>query len=174
MTSDNYFYKTKFKGDIQNFFLENLDHYSWTTGTRQSQWEISNPDQSLISVDPLLSQIHKEFNGRLNFFKFPPETNYVWHTDGKNLFNLNLIITKQDSLTIFERVEGDYDTSSLHHALKPIVVLDYEPCYWYMFNAQIRHSVFNFSKEVRFLLTYNIPKTSEIDYNQALESIKKL
>lgn len=170
---EKYFYKTSFQSPIVDYFLENLEKFIWTSRSRKTQWEVLDLDQSLISLDPFLAEIHKDFKGRLNFFKFPPKSNYIWHRDGLNQFNINLILKKQNSVTIFEK-EEDYVSDDFHNALKPILVLDYEPKYWYLFNAQINHTIFNLSTETRYLITYNVLKSSNIDYSTALDKIKKL
>ena len=171
---EEYFYKTNFQSPIIDHFLVNLEKYKWTSGTRKSQWEVLNLDQNLISIDPFLTKIHEQFRGRLNFFRFPPESNYVWHTDGINQFNINLIIKKQNSITVFQRTQRDYNPEEFHNALRPITVLDYEPKFWYLFNAQINHTIFNLSEEPRYLITYNVLKSSNIDYKSALEKIKRI
>jgi len=172
---DQYFYKTNFQSPkIINYFLDNLESFTWTSGSRKSQWEVLNLDQNLIFSDLFLTEVHETFKGRLNFFKFPPRSNYVWHCDGINQFNINLIFKKQNSITLFESINGDYIPSDFHRALRPITILDYDPTFWYLFNAQINHTVFNFSDETRYLITYNILKSSNIDYHSALEKIKKI
>jgi len=171
---EKYFYKTSFQSPIVDYFLENLENYIWTSGSRKTQWEVLNVDQNLIFLDPFLAEIHEDFKGQLNFFKFPPNSNYIWHRDGINQFNINLILKKQNSVTIFERLNEDYISEDFHRALRPITLLDYDPRYWYLFNAQINHTIFNLSTEVRYLITYNVLKSSNIDYSTALDKIKKI
>lgn len=171
---EDYFYKTDFQSPITDIFFENIENYIWTSGARKSQWEVVDVDQNLISLDPLLAEIHCEWHGRLNFFKFPPKSNYIWHRDGINQFNINLIIKKQDSFTLFESHEKDFVADDFHRALKPITLLDYEPKFWYLFNAQIPHTVFNLSQEIRYLVSYNVFKSPDIDYITALDRVKKI
>ena len=52
-------------------------------------------------------------------------------------------------------------------------MLRYEPNYWYLFNADISHSVYNLDKQWRYLLTYTVPRNTEISYDRALEISKE-
>lgn len=162
-----YFYNTKIRSPISDTIIDNLENYQWWTGRRGGQWEPTIFDQTLIELDPFLKKFHRNLNGKLNLFKFPPNTFYRWHCDGENAFNFNLVLKSPDrSFVVFEKITQDLSISHIH--LKEIVELKYQPFVWYVFNAQIPHSICNLGNETRYILTYAIKKDQNISYKDFL------
>ena len=162
-----YFYNTRLTSPISKVVIDNLENYQWWTGRRGGQWQPKMFDQTMISRDPFLRKYHEILKGRLNLFKFPPFTNYQWHCDGENSFNFNLILkdTKQ-SFVVFEK--NDQDPTVSHKNLKEVIELKYQPLVWYVFNAQIPHTIFNLGEETRYILTYNVSKDISVSYKDFL------
>lgn len=158
-----YFYNTKIRSPISDTIIDNLENYQWWTGRRGGQWQPTIFDQTLIDKDPFLKKIHDRLQGRINLFKFPPNTYYQWHCDGTNSFNLNLTLKNYDrSFIVFEKI--NQNPNVIHKNSKEIVELRYEPLTWYVFNAQIPHTIFNLENEFRYILTYNVSKDTGISY----------
>lgn len=131
------------------------------------QWQPKIFDQGLINLDPFLEKFHNNLNGRLNLFKFPPNTFYQWHCDGENEFNLNLTLKDYEkSFVVFEKI--DQNSNITHKNSKEVIELKYQPLVWHVFNAQIPHTIFNLDKETRYLLTYNVSKNAEVSYEDFL------
>ena len=111
-----------------------------------------------------------QFPGKLRLFKFPPMSFYRWHTDRENFCNFNLIFSHQDCHTLFldiEKLNGQNDD----RAVFPVTRVDYVPGQWTLFNSQIKHAVYNFDKNDRYLLSYSVDTFS---YNTVLNFIKPL
>ena len=166
------YYKISYISEIADRVYTVKDKLKWHTGwPRHDQHQVLGFSQTYIEQDSFLKYISKKIPGNLKLFKFPPRCCYRWHRDGDNLYNFNLTFIAQDAFVLFENVNKD--TQFFHTAIIPVSILKYEPKNWYLFNADIPHSVYNLDSEWRYLLTYNVPKTTEISYLEALELCKK-
>jgi hypothetical protein len=168
---EKYFLKTSHKSEIHEKIFSLKDHFDWYTGRKNDQFQVKNLSQSYILKDKFLSYISKEIPGTIKLFKFPPGCMYRWHKDGNNIFNFNLTFKKQKSIVFFQN--DDYDPTNFHPALQPIVHLEYEPEFWYLFNANMSHCIFNYDNDWRYLLTYTVPRITEISYSKALNIVKE-
>ena len=167
----NPYYKISHFSEIADSLYTVKDKFEWHTGTHRDQHQVLGFSQIYIEQDSFLKYISKKIPGTLKLFKFPPHCYYKWHRDGNNLYNFNLTFTAQEAFVLFENINKD--TQLFHEAITPVSTLKYEPKNWYLFNADIPHSVYNLDNEWRYLLTYNVPKTTEISYLEALELCKK-
>ena len=80
--------------------------------------------------------------------RLEPETAYLWHKDTDRLFTINMLIHKNGhSHTVFGERNSDYTSR--------IKELAYEPGYFYLFNTQEEHEVYNLD-EYRYLFTMKI------------------
>ena len=161
------YYKISHISEIADKVYAVKDKFEWHTGTHQDQHQVKGFPQTYIEQDSFLKYISKKIPGTLRLFKFPPHCYYKWHRDGNNLYNFNLTFTAQEAFALFENISKD--TQLFHDAITPISILKYEPRNWYLFNADIPHSVYNLDKQWRYLLTYTVPRTTEISYLEALE-----
>jgi hypothetical protein len=171
MYMEKYFFKINHRSEIQQHIFENKENYCWHTGRKNDQFQVKEFPQFFISQDKFLSYLSKKIPGTLKLFKFPPGCMYRWHQDGDNILNFNLMFKKQNALALF--ADQDAKQEDFHPALTPIIKLEYEPELWYLFNASIQHSVVNLDPEWRYLLTYTIPKTVDITYQEALMIAKE-
>ena len=165
------YYKIPYISEIADRVYTNKDKFKWYTGRRQDQHQVMGFSQTYIAQDSFLRYISKKIPGTLRLFKFPPNCYYRWHRDGDNLYNFNLTFTSQEAFVLFENTNKD--TQIFHTAITPVSTLRYESKNWYLFNADTKHSVYNLDTEWRYLLTYTVPRTTEISYLEALELCKK-
>lgn len=90
--------------------------------------------------------------------RLEPGTAYTWHKDVDRSFTINMLMHRNGhSHTVFGEKESDY-TNSIHE-------LDYEPGYFYLFNTQELHEVYNLD-EYRYLFTMKI--VTEDSYEDVL------
>ena len=164
------YYKISHISEIADRVYKIKDEFKWYTGRKEDQYQVPGFSQTYINQDSFLRYISKKIPGTLKLFKFPPNCYYRWHRDGDNLYNFNLTFTAQEAFVLFENIS--IDTQFFHAAITPVSTLRYEPRNWYLFNANIRHSVYNLDNEWRYLLTYTVPKTTEISYLEALDLCK--
>lgn len=170
---DKYYFNTGIPSDISKKIYPTREQYEYWSGDRNMQFQAREFGGTFIEQDGLLKYLHSFLKGKLKLFKFPSMTNYKWHVDSENVFNLNLIFTEQKGYTLFKCLEGDCDKNDVHAVLTPILKVKYVPNIWYLFNAQTPHCIFNFDDATRYLLTYNVPKSSPITYDETIELIKK-
>ena len=166
---NRYFYDTGLSSPITDIIFKKLSGYNWWLGTKNDQYQVRSFDQNLINLDPLLKKYHGLLRGRLNLFKFPPMTSYQWHRDGSNLFNFNLVFEESRSFTVFK--EDPQDLSKTHKNSQSLIELKYQPLRWYVFNAQVEHTVFHLGDRDRLLLTYTVPIESTIDYRAVINEL---
>lgn len=174
-----YYIDTKITSDISRSVYENVNNYSWSTGELEDQFQVNKldengkyigVDQSLITQDSLLKLIHPYARGELNLFRVPPNTVYNWHTDENNKVNINLIFEECPmGFSMFNLEKGDYDESTIHRSLRPVLTVPYTPNCWLIYNAQIEHTVLNLSDKFRYLLTYTI---KNINYRAVVKILK--
>ena len=177
--SKKYYIDTKIPSNISSSIYENINNFTWYCGPLSDQFQVTKIDQdgkwvgidqSLIQQDSLLNSIHPYAKGELNLFQVPPKTMYNWHTDAKNLVNLNLIFEEYTmAFSMFKLQKGDYDESTIHRSLRPILPVEYTPKCWLLYNAKIEHTVLNLSDNFRYLLTYTIKTQS---YQDILKILK--
>ena len=164
------YYKISHISEIADRVYKIKDEFKWHTGQKEDQYQVPGFSQTYINQDSFLQYISKKIPGTLKLFKFPPNCYYRWHRDRDNLYNFNLTFTAQEAFVLFENIS--IDTQFFHAAITPVSTLRYEPRNWYLFNVGIRHSVYNLDNEWRYLLTYTVPKTTEISYLEALDLCK--
>lgn len=166
-----YYYNTNRRSEIAQAIYDKRESFDWWPGRTNDQFQVRQFDQSLIEQDSFLKELYKIAPGQLCFFKFPPGVMYNWHKDGSNLFNVNLIFKEQKSFSLFRAEPGDFDQSTVHGALQPVIEVEYQPMCWTMYNAQILHTVANLDTETRYLLTYTIKKDSAITYDEVVAGL---
>jgi len=99
---------------------------------------------------------HLDCKTRLSIFRTNPNTCYDWHFDKIRHSAINMLIDGFDSFCAF----GEY---SLGNTYKNIYKLQYEPNYYYLINVKKTHCVFNFSNNMRYILSIGIPNTTYED-----------
>lgn len=177
--SKKYYIDTKIPSSISSSIYENINNFTWNRGPLSDQFQVTKIDQdgkwvgidqSLIKQDSLLNLIHPYAKGYLNLFRIPPKTMYNWHTDANNLVNINLIFEESNmAFSMFKLEKGDYDESTIHRSLRPVLPVEYTPNCWLLYNAKIEHTVLNLSDKTRYLLTYTI---KILTYQQLIQLLK--
>lgn len=127
-------------------------------------------DMSLVNKDvwlkePLLNKLNETFRIKgCAYLKLNPFTNYVWHKDTLRGASINMLMTPNaKSYTLFgEEKYGDQ--------IK-FIEFEYEPEYFYLFNTQINHTVFNFDKE-RYIFSAEFEKDkNKLNYSDLYNRI---
>ena len=109
--------------------------------------------------EELLSAVNEEFEfDKVGVIKLPPYFNYGWHTDTNRGCSINMLLSHDESHTLFKtgvvRENMDFRFTELK----------YEPNTFYIFNSQESHCVLNF-KEPRFLFSCEFRQDkSELSY----------
>jgi|TARA_B110000196_G_scaffold308078_1_gene308354 hypothetical protein len=97
--------------------------------------------------EELLKAVNEEFKfDNVGVVKLPPYFNYGWHRDTDRGCSINMLLSHDESHTLFqtEVVRENMDFR--------FTELKYKPDTFYIFNSQESHCVLNF-KEPRFLFT---------------------
>lgn len=97
------------------------------------------PD-NILNEDPFFKTLPPHKAGIL---RMPLNTCYDWHVDDERGWTINMLLAPAKSHCLFGSKEGQSF---------PFIELNYEPGYYYAFNTQVPHTVFNFD-ETRYLLS---------------------
>jgi hypothetical protein len=139
--------------------------------TSEDKW-ITKYEQNLIlltiddfALDPKIVQLIKDIGNinRLAIYRFFGKECYNWHTDAIRTTALNLLISGFDSMCLFGQPAAKrrfVNISSLQH----------KPDQYYLMNVHHFHSVYNFGKEIRYVLSLGLP---DITYTDACEYLQQ-
>jgi hypothetical protein len=170
---NQYFYKVSREiNDLQDLY--NIkDNFYWHTGNKNNMWQVKEFDQTYLEKDRFLKKLSKKIPGVLRFYKYPPMCYYRWHIDDRSSYNFNYTFTKNKAFALFQN--SHKDSSIYHPAISHVIPLEYDPKHWYLFNADILHSVYNLDTEWRYVLSYVVLREfTDINYTRALEIIEEI
>ena len=178
---DSYFYNTQLPSSFDWMFSDiSVGNFIFNNSDTRDQWQgehingsINKPD--FADHDPFLKYIHTYVRGHTDFvlIKSPPNTVYNWHVDTSNKYNFNYVFEEYNSKTLFRSLPEHSNYRDLHSANFNFTEIKYIPKNWYLFNAQITHTVINFDSRDRYLLQLAVKKSCEISYENMLEIVKR-
>jgi hypothetical protein len=98
----------------------------------------------IVLKDPFLTKLQHAHQFVAGVVQLSPHVCYDWHTDTRRGVGVNMLLTPEiKSHCLFTTGEG---------AQFPFEELPYEADTYYLFNTQVRHTVFNFDQP-RYLFT---------------------
>lgn len=107
--------------------------------------------------DSFLESLNEKFGGFLSLYKLPAKCMYAWHTDGRHMWAINMVLDTFSSHTLFKV-----------NNFKPLTYfeeLTYRPLEWVIFNTQESHTVLNLDNRDRVLATYRIAANNSNPYS---------
>ena len=133
---------------------------------------ISPIPNELMEEEEVLKELNKEFPVRhMGISKFCPFTHHKWHQDTDRGVTVNMLLQSQRSQVLFghpQEMGENYEKFGKNGTIN-FVELNYEPETFYLFNAQINHSIFNFEGD-RYLFTLEFEKDkNELSYEDILK-----
>ena len=87
---------------------------------------------------------------RLSVFRFNPNVCYNWHIDKIRHVSINMLLDGFDSFCAFGDLSLQNKFINLHR-------LVHKPDIYYLMNVKKMHCVFNFSQQMRYILSIGIP-----------------
>lgn len=163
--SDIYYRQLNINSNITANIRKKIDE------TTEDQWHITLEQNLLLltiddfAEDPKIVQLIKDIGNtnRLAIYKFFGEECYNWHVDKIRPASLNMLISGFDSMCIFGQ-------SAPYRRFSNVSRLQHEPNQYYLMNVHQLHTVYNFGKETRYVLSLGLP---DINYQSACEYLQK-
>lgn len=164
MTSD-YYRQLNINSNITNNLKKKIEE------TTEDQWGLSL-EQNLIlltiddfATDPKIYQLIKDIGNinRLAIYRFFGAECYNWHIDSIRPSAINMLISGFDSMCIFGKPDQN-------RRLINVSRLQHEPNQYYLINVHQFHTVYNFGKETRYILSLGLPN---VNYNGACEYLRQ-
>ena len=128
-------------------------------------FDISLIDKDIWLSEPLLNEVNKKFKIKdCAYLKLNSYTNYKWHKDVIRGASINMLMTPDaKSYTLFGEEKSEDQIE--------FIKLDYESEYFYLFNTQMIHSVFNLDK-TRYIFSVEFEKNkNELTYAELYNMI---
>lgn len=116
---------------------------------------ILNPEILVNDVGLYSAVKHFGSEARIAIYRTEPRASYSWHVDGIRNCAVNLLITGDNSMTVFGKQYGQF--------FKELTILPYAANTFYLLNTGIMHSVYNFSDNYRYLLGIGFRKEYTYD-----------
>jgi hypothetical protein len=165
--SDIYFKQLNMNSSLSDNLLEKIRN------TPESAWSgvagrpnlIILPLEDLM-IDQKIFQLVSDIGdtSRVAIYRFFGEECYSWHSDTIRYSAINMLLSGfENSICVF----GDVKAA---HRFVNITKLPYEPKKYYIMNVKKMHTVFNFGKEIRYVLSLGLPEVTYEDARAYLES----
>ena len=140
-----------------------IDYYNFKALVVQDDWVVDPWWQYLYALHPFKAGI----------IKLEANTYYDWHIDTDRGVGLNLLLNNWNtSHCLFNRNLERADSVANGNVNGKFVELKYKPDTFFLFNAQVAHSVYNFG-DTRYLLSLDfVENRHEWNYNKLLKEMK--
>ena len=125
-------------------------------------------------IDPWWEYLHKVHPFKAGIIKLEANTYYDWHIDTDRGVGVNMLLNNWDRSHCMFNPNLKRGTNVAHGNVKDkFIELNYEPQKYYLFNAQVAHTVYNF-EETRYLLSIDFEEDrTKLTYKQLLEEINR-
>ena len=175
----DYFYNTQLSSPLEKIF-DIVDTLPWTSGVDNDAFQVKL-DQDLIYEDEMLSKLHDKTHGVLGILMLPSTTMYNWHTDRRNMVNINLINSMTNKHTFFKTPPGYHELTDHQnpiekiHQVSPFFECPMTARQWSILNTLPIHAGINFDTEPKYMVQYSIKKDkSEINFSEIVEIVKSI
>lgn len=165
--SDIYFKQLNINSELSDSLLEKIKNIP------ESEWSgvASRPNLIILPLNDLMpdQKIFQLVNdigdiSRVAIYRFFGEECYTWHSDTIRYSAINMLLSEfEDSICVFGSVKEA-------HRFVNITKLPYEPKKYYIMNVKKMHTVFNFGKKIRYVLSLGLPEVTYEDACAYLEN----
>ena len=124
-------------------------------------------------VDPWWRDLYKAHPFKAGIIKLEANTYYDWHIDTDRGVGVNMLLNNWDGSHCMFNPDLKRGTNvALGNVKGKFIELKYKPQKYYLFNAQVAHTVYNF-EETRYLLSVDFEEDrTKLSYKQLLKEIK--
>lgn len=142
--------------------INSTPEQAWGTSLEQNLIKLKLDD--LVEDKEIVQVINDIGNtDRLAIYRFFGEECYGWHIDAIRFSSINMLISGFDSMCIF----GSMAPARRFVNIKRLM---HEPKTYYVMDVKKMHTVFNFGKEIRYILSLGFP---DIKYHDACSYLER-
>lgn len=132
------FWKISYLSSIEDTLLQGIAMSNPEDWIQYYSFDTLPVPGAILMKDPLLDWLHRRHPFTAGILSMKPHSYYNWHTDSRRGVCLNMIVGQGGHHhSMFS--DGDNLTGNFTE-------LKYEPGVYYIFDNQVRHTVYNFDK----------------------------
>lgn len=124
-------------------------------------------------VDAWWKYLYRSHPFKAGIIKLDANTYYDWHVDTDRGVGINMLLNNWDTSHCMFNPDLKRGDNVAHGNVKAkFIELKYKPQRYYLFNAQVAHTVYNFGDNTRYLFSVNFEEDrTKLTYNQLLAEI---
>lgn len=125
-------------------------------------------------VDPWWKYLYRAHPFKAGIIKLEANTYYDWHVDTDRGVGVNMLLNNWDQSHCMFNLNLKRGANVTHGNVKgEFIELKYKPQKYYLFNAQVAHTVYNF-KDTRYLFSVDFEEDrTKLTYNQLLAEMRR-